>query len=161
IAPAARAGEEMAEHVAPADLESALARKLAALTVGIQHIVRRRARPAAREPVGQVLPAVRAGLERARGLHAAVLPPHRAATPSPARAPGIGRVAVALEEERVLRLDPLDGIVGEVDHAGAAGVHAVLGGPPTPRAEEELEEHEGPPLPIVAAEADAGVAADL
>src|SRR5262249_56271971 len=78
-----------------------------------------------------------------------------------ARASGVRHVAVALDEERVLRLDHLDGIVGKVDHARAAGIDAVPSGAAAPGAEEELEEHEWPPLAIVAAEADAAVAAPL
>ena len=53
----------------------------------------------------------------------------------------------------------LDRVVGEVHDRAAAGVDAVPRRPAAPRAEQELEEHERPPLGVVAAEADAGVAA--
>src|SRR5262249_49905690 len=115
----------------------------------------------AREAVGEVAAAIRAKLQRTRGLEEAVLPFHGEPAPMLARTSGVRHVAVALNEERILRLDHLDRIVGEVDHARAAGVHAVLGGSPAPGAEEELEEYERPPLAIVAAEADAGVTAHL
>src|SRR5262245_37095300 len=112
----------MAEHVALPDLERALARQLAAVAVGIEHVVRRRAWPTPREPVGQMLAAIRAKLQGARDLEEAVLALHGEPTPMLARASGVRHIAIALDEERILRLDHLDGVVGEIHHARAAGI---------------------------------------
>ena len=161
IAPAAGPGQEVAEDVAVPDLERALARELARVRVGVQDIVGRRAGAAAGQAVGQEAAAVGAELERARPLEKAVLARDGEAPAELAGAARVGDVAVALDQERVLGLDHLDRVVREVDDAAAAGVHAVPGRAAAPGAEEELEEHEGPALRVVAAEAHAGVAAHL
>src|SRR5262249_60189600 len=121
MAPAARAGEEMPEHVALPDLERALGREVVWRHVGVQHVVRRRAGVAALEAVGEKAPAIRAELERARRLEKPVLPEDGEATAELPRAARVRDVAVALDEERGLGLDHLDGVVREVDDAAAAG----------------------------------------
>src|SRR5260370_24392256 len=52
------------------------------------------------------------------------------------------RSAVALDQERVLGLDDLDRVVGEVHHRAATGVDPVSGRAAAPRAEQELERSE-------------------
>src|SRR6266850_384869 len=161
ITPSARAREEMAEHVALPDLQRALARQLTPLPVGVEDVVGGRARPAPCQAVGQKAAAIGPELERPHRLQEAILADDGQAAamlPRPAR---VWHIAIALDAERILGLDHLDRVVGEVDHARAAGVHAVLGGPPAPGAEEKLEEDERSPLAIVAAEADARVAPHL
>src|SRR6266567_5483584 len=161
VAPSARPREEMTEDVALPDLQSALGRQLPPIAVGVEDIVGGRALSAPGQAIRQKAAAIGPELERARRLQEAVLANDgepAAMLPRPAR---VRHVAVALDTERIFGFDHLDRVVGEVDHARAAGIHAVPGGPPAPGAEEKLEEHEGPPLAIVAAEADAGVAPHL
>src|SRR5262249_16287745 len=147
----------MAEDVVLLHLERALGRELTRRGVRVQHVVRRRAGAAALEAVGKKPPTVRAELERARRFEEAVLAEDGEAAAELTGAARVGHVAVALDLERVLRLDHLDGVVREVDDAAAAGVDAVFRRAAAPGAEQKFEKHEGAALGVVATEADAGV----
>src|SRR5207247_9703706 len=65
----------------------------------------------------------------------------------------------AMDTQRLLRLGDLDGRHRHVRHEVRIAVEAVRPGAAAPRRAEELDEDEGLPVRVVAADRDAGVAA--
>src|SRR5215470_2114108 len=131
VAPAAGSRVDVAEDVAAMQRERALRGEgLRRRRAGIQEVSRRRPLASSLQPVRQMLPAVGAELERALGLLEAVLADQREAAAEPPGATGIGEITVALDADRVLGLDHLDGVVRKIHDRAAAGVDPVLRRPP-------------------------------
>jgi hypothetical protein len=106
-------------------------------------------------------PPVGAQLQHAFLREEPVLPDEREPAAEFAGAAAVRNIAVAFDHQRVFGFDNLDRVVREIDDGTRRGFDPVPGRPPAPGPKQEFQKDEWPPLGVVTAKADSGVAAHL